>query len=248
MSDRFPQSFNSPHIFDSDIVAPMHDGDLEFFNSALPQDSPGQFFGTDDLANSPYQSPVIMKPQPAREQQSNQTTGGPAFPASPASSSQDSASDSSGQRKRKVSLRSSHSRPAGGDAVMTDDNRLSWKENNLMTGDASMFEFSGSAGAGQTSYDFSDRAMERDFDFDTAASSPSPNMNPSTSMYSGPRHIAIPYRASPQATATLNMYEKRSSVRTCAFSTLCRTAVLLPSCPSLHSFERCGCAYKTWLK
>ena len=220
MSDRFPQSFNSPHIFDSDMVAPMQDGDLEFFNSALPQDSPGQFFGTDDLANSPYQSPIIMKPQAVREQHPNQATAGATFPASPASSSQDSASDSSGQRKRKVSSRSSHSGPVGRDAMTTDENRSSsWKDNGLMTGDTTMFEFSGSAGAGQPGFDFSDRAMERDFDFDTAASSPSPNMNSSASTYNGPRHIAIPYRASPQAAASLNLYDKSSSVCTFGFST-----------------------------
>ena len=86
---------------------------------------------------------------------------------------------------------------------MTDDLRpRSWKA-GVVTHSEPAFGFPNSNIPGHISYEFSNRAMENDFDFDSAASSPSPNMNSNTPAYSGPRHIAIPYRASPQSSASL---------------------------------------------
>lgn len=207
-SDPFPSSlpgYDSPHIFDSEMGGPMQDGDLEFFNSALAQESPGQFFRDDSLtnfANSPYQSPVSTKIQNVPEV-SKPTANSPLFSASPESSSQDSSSDSSGRHKRKSSSRSSHSGLNGQDITMTDDpGPNSWKTDSVNHGGPA-FGLPYSNIPGHISYEFSNRAMENDFDFDSAASSPSPNMNSDVAAYSGPRHIAIPYRASPQPSASL---------------------------------------------
>ena len=184
----------------------MQEADLEFFSSALAQESPGQLFRGDDsltnFVNSPYQSPASNKIQNVPEV-SKPTASDTLFSASPESSSQDSSSDSSGRHKRKTSSRSSHSGLNGRDITMTDDLRpRSWKT-GVATYSEPVFGFRNSNISGHISHEFSNRAMENDFDFDSAASSPSPNMNSNTSAYSGPRHIAIPYRVSPQSSASL---------------------------------------------
>lgn len=207
-SDPFPSSlpgYDSPHIFDSEMGVSMPEEDLEFFSSALAQESPGQFFRDDSLtnfANSPYQSPVSTKSQNVPEV-SKSMASDTLFSASPESSSQDSSSDSSGRHKRKTSSRSSHSALNGRDITMTDDLRpRSWKA-GVVTHSEPAFGFPSSNIPGHISYESSNRAMENDFDFDSAASSPSPNMNSNTPVYSGLRHIAIPYRVSPQSSASL---------------------------------------------
>ncbi|KAA6413649.1 MAG: hypothetical protein FRX48_02010 [Lasallia pustulata] len=52
--DPFPSSlplprFDSPRLFDSETAGAMEGGGLEFFTSAMPQDSPGQPFAGDTL-------------------------------------------------------------------------------------------------------------------------------------------------------------------------------------------------------
>ena len=215
-NDLFPQSLlgpDSPQIIDSDMSPSLQNGDLEFFNSALPQDSPSRFFGDDTLAISPYQSPLSLKQQVVQEKPPT-TTNRTTFSASPDSSLQDSSSDSSRRYKRKTSSKSSHEVLAGQDVTMTDDVRLGiWKTDDAQLHRRDlMLDYSGSIFPPHQDYNLSNRAMENDFDFDSAASSPSPYMKSHTSTYTGPRHIAIPFRASPKPSACLVTNEKSPSV------------------------------------
>ena len=198
-----PSSFDSPHIFDSDTNESIHHVDLEFFNSALPQDSPTRFFGEDTLANSPFQSPQSMKQQVVQEKPIT-TTNRTNFSASPDSSVQDSSSETSRRHNRDTSSKTSHSGLTGQDVVMTDD--VQPHQHNAM------FDFSSSVPLSHHDYSFSNRAMENDFDFDSAASSPSPQINSHAPTYTGPRHIAIPYQASSKSSACLVPIETSPNV------------------------------------
>lgn len=207
--DPFPPSlplpgFESPRIFDSDMAGTMGDGGLEFFSSAMPQDSPGQLFGGDTLATSPYQPPMPAKSISAPSD-TKRTLNGAAFSASPDSSLQDSSSDSSVRQKRKVSSNSSHSAIPVRDITMANGVHMNpWKDDDPMLGVAEPNgNFLASSLPAQTNFELSNRAMENDFDFDSAASSPSPYATTSTM---GPmannsaRDFAVPYRASPNQT------------------------------------------------
>ena len=215
-ADPFPSSLptldsDSPPMFDTEMAATVQSGDI-YFNSALPEDSPGHFFHDDMLANSPFHSPASMKVQYA-------STGPMAskarnnYSASPESSLQDSSSDSSRRHKRKTSSKSSFSGLNGRDLTMTDARPRTWKVEGGMDGAIeTKFGFSGSAMFQPDQMDVSNRAMENDFDFDSAASSPSPGISGNTPVYTGNRHIAIPIRASSGSAASLVSHSRSAVV------------------------------------
>ena len=191
-SDPFPASLPGfpAGIYDLDMGGTEQEHDYGFFSSAIGQDSPGQFSQEDALLSSPYQSPMPMKPNAPPE--TIQASSGPQFSASPPDSSlQDSSSDSSGRAKRKTSSRSSQSAHAT-DATMPGGPSASIEPAYIYPG--------WKAPGKTTSFDFNDQNMESDFDFNSAASSPSPIANaPQRPVpYSGPRHIAMPFRATPR--------------------------------------------------
>ncbi|KAA6409855.1 MAG: hypothetical protein FRX48_06467 [Lasallia pustulata] len=204
--DPFPSSlplprFDSPRIFDSEMAGTMEDGGLEFFTSAMPQDSPGQLFAGDTLATSPYQSPMPVKSIRATSD-AKRTVNGATFSASPDSSLQDSSSDSSVRPKRKVSSNSSHSAIPSRDVTMADGGHMNpWKDEDPMLGVVEPnVNFVASNLPAETNFELSNRAMENDFDFDSAASSPSPYATTLTSGHfakNAARDFAVPYRTSP---------------------------------------------------
>lgn len=204
--DPFPSSlplpgFDSPRIFDSEMAGTMEDGGLEFFTSAIPQDSPGQLFGGDTLATSPYQSPIPVKSIRAPSD-TKRTVNGAVFSASPDSSLQDSSSDSSVRHKRKVSSNSSQSAIPVRDVTMADGVHMNpWKDDDPMLGVVEPnISFLASNLPVETNFELSNRAMENDFDFDSAASSPSPYATTLTSGHianNTARDFAVPYRTSP---------------------------------------------------
>ena len=189
--DPFPASLPGfpAGIYDSEMGGTEQEQEYGFFTSAIGQDSPGHFFQEDALLDSPYQSPMPVKPNaPENIQVSNE----PQFSASPPDSSlQDSSSDSSGRVKRKTSSRSSHSGLAT-DAMVPGGPNANVQPGHIFPG--------WKAPPNPTSFDFNDRNMESDFDFNSAASSPSPitRTQQHPAPYSGPRHIAMPFRATPR--------------------------------------------------
>ena len=189
--DPFPASLPGfpAGIYDSEMGGVEQEQEYGFFTSAIGQDSPGHFFQEDAFLDSPYQSPMPAK---ANALENHQTAKGPQFSASPPDSSlQDSSSDSSGRVKRKTSSRSSHSGFAAGAMVPVGPNA------NPQPGSV----FPGwKAPSSSASFDIDDRNMETDFNFNSAASSPSPiaHTQQHTAPYSGPRHIAMPFRAQPR--------------------------------------------------
>ena len=225
-ADPFPSSLptldsDSPPMFETEMAGTIQSGDI-YFNSALPEDSPGRFFHDDMLANSPFHSPASIKVQyastgpMASKAQNN-------YSASPESSVQDSSSDSSRRHKRKTSSKSSFSGLNGRDLTMTDVRPRTWKAEGGMDGAIQpKFGFSGSATFQPDQMDVSNRAMENDFDFDSAASSPSPGISADTPVYTGNRHIAIPYRASSRSAASLVSHSRSSVV---SFHTLESTRI-----------------------
>ena len=189
--DPFPASLPGfpAGIYDSEMGGTEQEQEYNFFTSAIGHDSPGHFFQEDALLDSPYQSPMPVKTNAA---ENNQVLNGPQFSASPPDSSlQDSSSDSSGRVKRKTSSRSSHSGSAADAMVPGGPNANA----------QSAYVFPGwKAPINPTSFDFNDQNLESDFDFNSAASSPSPitHTQQHPAPYSGPRHIAMPFRATPR--------------------------------------------------
>ena len=215
-ADPFPSSLptldpDSPPMFDTDMAGTVQSGDI-YFNSALPGDSPGRFFHDDMFANSPFHSPASMKVQYAS---TSAMASKPRhnYSASPESSLQDSSSDSSRRHKRKTSSKSSFSGVNGRDFTMTDARPSTWKAEGVIDGAIEpKFRFSGSTMFQPDQMDVSNRAMENDFDFDSAASSPSAGVSANTPVYTGNRHIAIPYRASSRSAASLASHSRSSVV------------------------------------
>ena len=147
---------DSPLIFDSDMGDTLQESDLEFFNAALPQDSPPSHSDVLDgqirvqaptpALPSARQAPDYSSPAKVAYTQAQQTLhplgrsshsrpiSNPSS-ASPPSPTLDSSSDSSRGHKRKTSSNSSHSGLARADVMMTDDVDMSeWKVDDLMTG------------------------------------------------------------------------------------------------------------------
>lgn len=193
----------SPLIFDPEVNDPLEPTNI-FFNSALPQDSPGGLFGDDALANSPFPSPLSAKVQQLQKEPNTLKTDAP-LSVSPDSSLRDSSSESSDCHKRKSSSRSSRSGVLQADVIRSNGAEvMDWRRcESLIIEQEPDFSFSTSNIGGGEKYDFSNRAMESSFDFDSAASSPSPIIGVGGPRLAGHRHIAIPYRESPQSSAVL---------------------------------------------
>lgn len=192
-----------PLILDSDLGEALQDSNLEFFNTALPQDSPSNGQPSEDgfatsvpsscgLQQDQYSEPALSSKQYQEPQRllSNVGKGDQIHTTqllvSPGTSSQDSSSDSSRRHKRKTSSNSSQSAVATADTTMTDGEVGSgWRPDDLMVGgdDQSYgLNNTGFPSLGglsdpllmDTDYEISNRTMENHFDFDSAASSPSP--------------------------------------------------------------------------
>lgn len=179
-----------PFMLDSDMSRKLgSEPDLEdFFDSSLPPEavtSPSVFLADDYAADSHFtnfgtpESSIFKSPVPATsflDTKTNQSLSAPST-ASPAGSYQDSASDSSGY-KRKSSSDSSRSAVTSGDVMMVDDTDMrDWKLEDMNGND--QLSFSGLDGtinpaSMDKDHSFNDKAMENDFDFESAASSPSP--------------------------------------------------------------------------
>ena len=174
-----------PLILDTDMSGRVDsDPDFEFFDSNNPDagNSPGIFMAEDFATDSP-QFPGFGSPDTAKsplQERANlldtklqQSLSAPST-ASPAGSYPDSASDSSGY-KRKSSTDSSRS---AGDVMMADDTDMGdWKVDDMMTTEAhsySGFDGTINPSAMDANFGFNDKSMENDFDFESAASSPSP--------------------------------------------------------------------------
>ncbi|MCJ1307103.1 hypothetical protein MMC25_000749 [Agyrium rufum] len=190
-ADPFPSSltnFNTPDIFDPDGT---YGGG--FFDSAMAPGSPGRFIPEENFLSSPYQSPRPAKAQQSHTVKSEPATSAQQFSASPPDGSlQDSSSDSSGRHKRKSSSsRSSQSVAHGQPPMLGMAN-----EKNGQQYSYGNYKSNSREGA------FSDQNMENDFDFTSAASSPNTHLtNRPPAGYTGPRHIAMPYRNSPKVAA-----------------------------------------------
>ncbi|RDW83201.1 hypothetical protein BP5796_04692 [Coleophoma crateriformis] len=181
-----------PFMLDSDMSRKLDsEPDLEdFFDSSLPPEavtSPCIFLADDYNADSSHftsfetpENSIFKSPIPATsflDTKTNQSLSAPST-ASPAGSYQDSASDSSGY-KRKSSSDSSRSAVTSGDVMMGDDTDMrDWKLEDMNNGnDQSKFgNHDGTINPASMDKDhtFNDKAMENDFDFESAASSPSP--------------------------------------------------------------------------
>jgi hypothetical protein len=193
-----------PCIHDSDMSGPLDSHpDFEFFdaNPAGDISSSLDIFFAEDLAthdsgivhyNSPatsgYKSPLQGK-APTIDTTVLHPISAPST-ASPAGSLRDSSSESSGY-KRKSSSESSRSALTAGDILMTDEEMVDWKMDDLM-GDLGANDTSAVFGLSDETldptsidnYEFNDKTMENDFDFESAASSPSPFTFGSVSMNS----------------------------------------------------------------
>lgn len=196
-------TLSSPLILDSDMGEALQDSDLEFFDSALPNDSPSNRLTFEDgfLTSSPssrslqhdqysdsglqskqYQVAQHLLSNIGQESQTLSTH----LSVSPGTSSQVSSSDSSTRHKRKTSSNSSQSAVATADTIMTDEKDGSeWRPDDLMVGgddpsyalDNTGFPSLGGLSdplSMETDYELSNKTMENHFDFDSAASSPSP--------------------------------------------------------------------------
>jgi hypothetical protein len=169
------------------------DPDFEFFDANPLEDASNDLnvFFTENLAaegsqvvdfnstTSPYGSPLKSK-TPLIITKARHPTSAPST-ASPAGSLQDSSSESSGY-KRKSSSESSRSALTAGDILMTDEDMLDWKMDDLMDdmdSNNNLEVFGANDGtidpiSMDNNYEFNDKSMENDFDFESAASSPSP--------------------------------------------------------------------------
>ncbi len=192
-----------PLILDSDMGEALQDSNLEFFNTALPQDSPsnGQPFEDGFVTSLPssyslqqdqYSDSALPSKQYQKSQHLLSKVGkgdqilSTQLLVSPGTSSQDSSSDSSRRHKRKTSSNSSQSAVATVDTTMTGGEVGSgWSPDDLMVGgdDPSYgLDNTGFPSLGglsdpllmDTDYEMSNRTMENHFDFDSAASSPNP--------------------------------------------------------------------------
>lgn len=204
--DLFPSTTSTlspPLILDSDMGEVLQDSDLEFFNSALPHDSPSngptfedgfvtsspssRSLPQDQYSDSALRSKQYREPQHllSRYCQGDQTLS-TQLSVSPGTSSQDSSSDSSRRHKRKTSSSSSGSAVGTADTIMTDGKVESgWMPDDPMVGgdepsyDLDNTGFPSLGGLSdplsmETDYELSNKTMENHFDFDSAASSPSP--------------------------------------------------------------------------
>jgi hypothetical protein len=179
-----------PFVFDSDMLGRLDpDPDLEFLdcNQLESANSPGIFL-TEDFAIDGAQflgafgSPIATHKSPLPARSSLLDTKVTSLPApltvSPAGSYQDSSPDSS-RYKRKSSSDSSRSALTSCDTMMADDTDMGdWKVDDIMRGNDEP-SFGGYDGTinplvMDTTFDFSDKAMENDFDFESASSSSSP--------------------------------------------------------------------------
>jgi len=196
-------TFSPPLILDSDMGEALQDSDLEFFNSALPHNSPsnGRTFEDRFATSSPsshslqqdqYSDSALRSKQYQEPQHllSNIGEGDQALPTqlsvSPGTSSQDSSSDSSRRHKRKTSSDSSQSAMVTTDTTMTDGKvGGGWRSDDVMVGgddpsyglDSTVFPSLGGLSdplSMEPDYELSNKTMENHFDFDSAASSPSP--------------------------------------------------------------------------
>lgn len=185
--------YDSPRIVDSDMGDSFLGSDLEFFNAALPHDSPSSpshildedILGTPRPQGLPSDSSTIDPDTLINLGNKHPSGQLPPLPkvasASPPSSGQDSSSDSSRGHKRKSST-SSQDNAAMGDPMMTDDVDMSdWKNDELMMGpDGPNFTRHSGFFINQSSnplemdpdFETSNKVMENHFDFDSAASSP----------------------------------------------------------------------------
>ena len=159
----------------------MEDVNVQFFSSAMSEDSPGPLYVDDPLPNSPYRSPIRHNP-PAMQFAMVDSDDSP----SPQSSLHDSSSDSSGRHKRHNSSNSSRSILLGRDATMAE-----WKPDDLLLAD----DRKNAPLLDDTNVAFSDQAMENDFDFESAASSPSGCVDSKKFVKNRPRDdVHMPYR------------------------------------------------------
>ena len=195
-------TLSPPLILDSDMGEALQDSDLEFFNSALPHDSPSNGLTFEDalVTSSPssrslqhnqyldsnLQSKRYQEPQHLAGIGEGSQVLSKQLSVSPGTSSQDSSSDSSRRYKRKTSSSSSQSAVATVDTIMTDEKGGNgWRPDDLMLGgddpsyglDNAGFPSLGGLSdplSMETDYELSNKTMENHFDFDSAASSPSP--------------------------------------------------------------------------
>jgi hypothetical protein len=184
-----PRSATSPpYIFGSDMLGPLDaDPDFEFFDSNQLDSaaSPGVFL-TEESAVDASQflgacgSPSLtskstLPARPSRLDIKVQSLSAPSS-ISPTESDRDSSSDSS-KGKRNLSSNSSPSGMPNNDTVTSDTVMGDWKvEDALHESQSSFTPYDGTVNplAMDTSFSFSDKAMENDFDFESASSSPNP--------------------------------------------------------------------------
>ena len=122
---------------------------------------------------------------------------------SPESSLQDSASDSSGHRKRKSSSRSSHSGVSVVDSPMASALPPETWSSKPATIKRESTSKSRLGGAPNLENHACNSRAGRDFmDFGSAESSPNCDMSANLASYSGLRHVAIQYQDSPMSTAS----------------------------------------------
>ena len=187
--DPFPpeimDGLDGRQMFDSGNGPASLDGN-SFFNSALPLDS-AEMFDDGGFYESTMTSPLSFK-----EQSAQANMGVPSSHAaqsrSPESFSQDSSSDSSGNRKRKSSSRSSQSPQ---NLVMASAAQMeSWAARSSRSHPNEMAETSQQPTRRERFSDWTHRGAEHDAEVDSASSSPG-------FLQRGPRHVAIPVQESP---------------------------------------------------
>lgn len=192
------------------MTDPLHGNDDLFFSSALTADSPSHVFGY-DVSTAEFQSPMPVKARKINAE-SQGIREGAALSTSPESSMQDSSSDSSGRHQRKSSSRSSQSVNTCKDSRAGNIAGQARQWMSPSTTPDGNLDFGHDQGF--QSFEFSNRAMEDAFDFESAASSPSPLMSVKDTPYTATRHVAIPYRESPQpAPRLLSQNPKSRTVR-----------------------------------
>lgn len=216
-----PRSATSPpYIFGSDVLGSLDsDPDFEFFdcNQLDAAASPGvflteesaidasQFLGACGSPNLTNKVPHTARPSrlDTKVQLSTPST------TSPTESDRDSSSDSSKGKRHPSSNSSPSAQVAGdammGDTIMGDD----WKIEDALNENGSSFApYDGTINplAMDTSYGFSDKAMENDFDFASASSSPSPLRELDPSDKPAIRHD--PLRRNPSMLAKVKRHNK----------------------------------------
>ena len=222
------------NTFETDMGEPMQETD-NFFSSALATDSSERLFSDDGLNGLSFQTPEPIKMQTNSDSINAFRTRQP-ISISPASSVQDSSSESSGHRKRKSSSKSSQSGLSAIEGPMANTTHSNgWNSMPAPMKPESTVNNIVESATTLEDLEFNNRVGGELFDFDSAGSSPSQEISQNPTLYSGPRHVAIQYQDSPISNASFpvnSMHTRDTSPMSNSASSETRLNLSQPTRPS----------------